>query len=132
MQMSYPSQESIPGWVHPMNHWFFPTSDYSLSCFAFPPELFPFYPGHSGRGGWVPGCTHQIDLGFKMGRQTISMWSAMHPQAPDELFILISLIMKMSSEPQHMCFLLSLPPQDDNIVLIGESREGAQETVLSL
>lgn len=31
-----------------------------------------------------------------------------------------------------MCSLLSLPPQDDNIVLMGEGREGAQETALSL
>ena len=67
-----------------------------------------------------------------MERQAISMWSAMRPQAPDESFILISLIMKMSSEPQHMCFLLSLPPQNDNILLMGEGRKGAQETALSL
>lgn len=56
MQMSYPSQESIPGWVHPMNHWFFPTSDYSLSCFAFPPRVVPFLPWtfrQRGMGPWL-------------------------------------------------------------------------------
>lgn len=92
-----------------MNHWFFPTSDYNLSCFAFP-RVVPFYPGHSRRGDGVPGCIHQIDLGFRMGRQAISMWSAMCPQAPDpELFILISLIMKMSSELTYV--LSAIPPR---------------------
>lgn len=30
-----PGQEPISGLVHLMSHWFFLTSDYNLSCFAF-------------------------------------------------------------------------------------------------
>lgn len=53
----------------------------------------------------------------------VSTSSPKHPQGPDELFIPISLIMQMSSEPKHM--LCALPQDGDNMVLMGEGRKGS-------